>query len=266
MVSSFAYVAYAEYALIIIIFGYAGYWAFNMMRALVVGLYRSQASGTGLIAVALGATVVTAAANVTGNQLVLLPFSLAVAVTSFYFIDASTLAARRSDPLLRDTLQWSRVRRYMWALVIFLASVSGLANFLLPAPIKYSSFEGILFTQSAYVLVFGIGAVVLPLSVLKSRDLTLRKHYRWFGMSLLFLLLFGIVVGPAPPENFLGGTEFTPFVIADFEAAFFCMFMAAYCLYRSARSLAPLNRMETLDVTSPELGAIPIPRPSLRPH
>jgi cell division protein FtsW (lipid II flippase) len=195
----------------------------------------------------VGATVAVAAANGTGDPVVILPFSLAVALAVFYFVDASTVAARRSDPLLRDTLRWSRVRKYLWALVVALAVVSLFANLAFSSSVKYSTFEGVLFSQSVYFVAIGLGVAALPLSALRSRDLTLRRHYRWFGMSLVFLLLFVIVVGPAPAPDFFGGTGFSSFVIADFEAAFVSMFLAAYCLYRSSRSLVPLNRMTLMD-------------------
>ena len=243
VVDSFAYVVYAEYFLIIASCGYAAFWAFNIRRALVVGVYRSHASGTGLIAAVLGATIVAVAANVTGDQLVFILFPLAVAITSFYFIDASTQAARRSDPLLRDTLRWSRTRKYIWALVLALAAVSGYGDFGFRTPSNYSSPELVVATQSVYFLVFGIGAVVIPLNATRSRDLTLRRHYKWFGIFLISLLLFTIAVAPTPTVNFLTETGFAWFVIADFEIGFFFMFVASYSLYRAAKSLVPLNRL-----------------------
>jgi hypothetical protein len=247
MVDSFAFVAIVEFSLIVLMFGYAGFWAFNIRHSLAVGLYRSQATGVGLIATVVGATVAVAASNGTGNPVVITPFALTVALAVFYFVDASTVAARRSDPLLRDTLRWSRVRNYLWPLVVGLAVFSLFANLALPSSVKYYTFEGILFSQSVYVVAIGSGVAALPLSALRSRDLTLRRHYRWFGMSLAFLLLFAIVVGPAPPIDILGGTGYTSSVIADFEVAFVSMFTAAYCLYRSSRSLVPLNRMSLTD-------------------
>ena len=243
MVDNFVYLAYAEYLVIIAMFGYAGFWALNIRRALAVGIYRSQASGTGLLAAAIAATIVTVAADVTGNQFVILPAPLALAISSFYFIDASTQALRRSDPLLRDTLRWSRSRRYLWVVVFVLAVASALGNLEFSTTSKYYTPEAFVLTQSLFLFVFGIGAIIIPLGAVRSKDLTLKRHYKWFGSFLVFLLLFTVVAGAAPPINFLSETGFGVFVLADFEAASILMFMGAYSLYRSARSLAPLNRL-----------------------
>lgn len=243
MVDNFAYVAYAEYFLIIFMFGYAAFWAFSIRRALSVGLYRGQASGTGLVAAIVAVVVTIVAGDVFGNQFVITLSTLVLIVVVFNFVDTSVAVARRSDPFLRDTLRWTRLRKYFWGLVLVLDAVSGLAGVVLPESALYGSLEGIVINSTVFVVTLAIGAIAVPLSALRSGDLTLRVHFRWFGAFLIFLLLFVVVVAPAPPINFLGVTGFSLFVVADFEAAFVFMFMAAYCLYRCARSLVPLNRL-----------------------
>jgi len=101
------------------IYFYAGYWAFSIRHALAVPLYRRQALGIGFIVLAIW----TSLAEFAG-----VPRSLSLRIYAplttfsfyflffviFYWIDASVLASRRSDPLLRDTLYWSKVRIPPW--------------------------------------------------------------------------------------------------------------------------------------------------------
>jgi hypothetical protein len=239
-------VAYAEYLLIIAIFAYASYWAYNIRHALVVRLYRNQASGAGLVGAVLALTVSIVAADVTGNQTIITPFALITILTTFYFIDSSVLAARRSDPLLRDTLGWTRLRLLLWPTLVVLAVVGGAANITIPNP----SFEETVFFSSPYFVALGAGLATLPAAALRSKDITLRGHFRWFGLFALFLLFFVIATIPTSSINF-STSGFTTAVIFDFEAAFVFMFVAGYCLYRSARSLAPMNKLSLIELTSP---------------
>ena len=242
MVDSFVVVAYIEYSIIILIFGYAAYWALTIRHALVGALYRNQAFGTGLIAAIMTLTIFVVAADVTGVQSIITPFVLVLVLVIFYFIDSSILAARRSDPLLRETLRWTRSRYLLWVLVFFLVAASAAATELFSDTLQNNSFGFAILTGAPFFAVLGLGLVALPISATRSRDGTLRTHFGWFGLFVAFLLAFVITVAPAPSLNFTTG-NFTFFNIADFQVAFVCMIVAGYCLYRSARSLAPLNRI-----------------------
>ncbi|MDA4127861.1 MAG: hypothetical protein OK422_00115 [Thaumarchaeota archaeon] len=178
------------------------------------------------------------AADVTGNQALITPFALLAILTTFYFIDSSVLAAKRSDPLLRDSCHWTRLRLLLWPVLAGLVVVSGVESITVPSP----SLVEFLLIGSPYFVGLGAGLVALPVAALRSRDATLRGHFKWFGTFAVFLLLFVIVSAPEPPINF-GTNSFTPFVILYFEAAFVTMLVAGYSLYRSAKSLAPLNRL-----------------------
>lgn len=87
--------------------------------ALSVGEYRKQALGVRLIALAWMLLLLNYGVQaVTGSWALLsLGFGL-VLMTLFYWIDSSVLAARRTDPLVWDTLWWARVRCVLWALTI----------------------------------------------------------------------------------------------------------------------------------------------------
>src|SRR6266571_3609301 len=84
----------------------------------------------------------------------------------------------------------------------------------------------------------------LLLSGSRSKDSTLRRHLKWFG--LFVLSLFAAVVGGfslylihavvIPIVGFVVG--YTPFIFA------------AYCLYRGARSLVPIGHLQLADPPS----------------
>src|SRR5579864_7773784 len=106
--------------LLILAFAYTSYWAFGIRHALAVERYKNQALGIGLIAIALGLIILNPGnpSTVPGVAfLQALPLTL-LEVFTFYWVDASVLASRRSDPLLRDTFRWRRLRFVLWAIII----------------------------------------------------------------------------------------------------------------------------------------------------
>jgi hypothetical protein len=158
----------------------------------------------------------------------------------FYWVDASILAARRSDPLLRDTLKWTRLRPVYWA-VILVSFVSNIvASFyllatvgVLPYGFTYSGPVYIVWMVSNYPVIVGpalAGVVAMPIIAYRSRDMTLRRHFKWFGLGFVFFIAFFVLLGA------LVSVGIAPVVTLT---------GTAYCMYRSARSLAPLNRIAT---------------------
>jgi hypothetical protein len=151
-----------------------------------------------------------------------------VGILLFYFVDVSVLAARRSDPLLRNTLHWSRLRLFLWGLNITLAV-------LIVALVAYfqvytGSEPQLMLVYGGYAQVYVIeppSLLALAISGMRSKDMFLRKQLVWFAA-------------------FLGSV----FVITDFSRVtnfgpgiFVGLMLGGYCLYRSAKSLAPLNRI-----------------------
>ncbi len=114
---------------------YAAYWAFVIRRALAVRLYRNQALGIGILAIAVALTQVNAtisnySANYPGFLTIIFPYF--TTLTLFYWIDTSVQAGRRSDPLLRDTLHWKGLRVFLLSYHFYRAIVrSG------RVPVKY---------------------------------------------------------------------------------------------------------------------------------
>ena len=226
------------------------YWAISISRALRVPLYRRQAFGVGFLVFAIWAVV---AAFVLLGAIVSSPwevFELFVAyyfrfIVLFYWIDASILASRRSDPLLRDTLYWSKVRIILWIAIVvttlipmailgytLLTSNNALfeqmTNGTLGGPVISNLLDGIVLNFPIVIPI--VGLIYLPAISLRSKwDRSLRRHFIWFAPASLgvLLLFFGI---PMPQS------------VGQFVSPLLLVVMG-YSLYRSAKALVPLNRV-----------------------
>ena len=103
---------------------YAAYWAFGIRRALAVNIYRSQALGIGLVAVSFAILVFESVIRVfiipltQHYSFISLVILFIVFLVLFYWIDATMISARRSDPLLRDSLHWSKLRILPWIVIV----------------------------------------------------------------------------------------------------------------------------------------------------
>ena len=244
-------------ALTVLIFPYAAYWALSIRHALAVPLYRRQAFGIAFIVLALWFTIAIltvvpstwplAAYTVITNYTFYFLF-----VVLFYWIDASILASRRSDPLLRDTLYWSKIRIPFWIFNIIVwgiilsmigyFSIVGDATFL--NSVNSGSFPNTPFFQVINIiynlpfLVLVCGIIYLPAIAIRSKyDKSLRRHFLWFTPTAagLLLLFFGVFNSLSLPGHLLSGLVFV---------------LIGYTLYRSARSLAPINRLLTVETKS----------------
>ncbi len=95
---------------------YAAYWALSIRRALVSRVYRNHALWLGVLVIFLEVNSLTV--NLTSNNAIItLALHLilySVIVFAFAFIDSTIPVARRSDPLLRSILHWSKVRIVLW--------------------------------------------------------------------------------------------------------------------------------------------------------
>jgi hypothetical protein len=208
------------------IFLFPAYWAFDIRRALAVRLYRNQALGIALVSVGFFVFGIVVSTLVT--------YDLALLII-FYWLDSSVLAARRSDPLLRDTLHWTRLRIVVWALVLIGLGVST-AFVLINGDITYipSDVVGMNLATLPDFAVPLVALVLLPLVARRSKDHALRRHISWFGVFAV--LQFAAILG----ATVLGG------------ASYFVGFaFGGYCLFRSARALVPLNRFSLVELSSP---------------
>jgi len=164
-------------------------------------------------------------------------------IVLFYWIDRSVLASRRSDPLLRDTLHWSKLRLVLWAGVIIttvipfviLGYVVATSNNALFAQMNNGTLGGPAiidlifgFMQNFPIIIPIVGLVYFPIISIRSKwDRNLRRHFIWFvPASLCLLLLFFGFSLPQPIGQF-----YSPFIVV----------VMGYSLYRSAKALVPLN-------------------------
>jgi hypothetical protein len=226
----------------ILIFGYAAYWAYRIRNALFVRLYRNQALGIFLIAFAYTSIFVFFPAFALTSAL---PFFLAWQIsilagnlTLFYVIDSSILVARRSDPLLRNTFNWRKARVPIWTIYIVLEILVqiGIFNGVF-YNINLPEVAGLIILPAPLVLLVVVGGIFLPVSAKRSKDPTIRRQLEWFGLFVL-LSYTGLIITDLIP----GGPSFQTVFIGD---PFFIA--SGYFIYRSARSLVPLNKI-TLEV------------------
>lgn len=227
---------------------YAAYWAFEIRKALAGRLYRSQALGTGLVALIPSVVQI----GLTGTFLNVLPneFTYALPVMAaliiFYWIDTSVRAARRSDPLFRDTFRWSKLRFALLTLIIITLiygslnvsydALNDITGFTTATPLAPSGYFFI-FIIAPILIPLITAAVVLPVAGLRSKDPILRKHLQWFAFFALSLVTITIGL------SILFYNPLQSLLIQDLGTI-----IGGYCLYRSARSLAPINRL-SLDAT-----------------
>jgi hypothetical protein len=221
------------------LYSLATYEAATIQRALPVKLYKNQARGIGLVAVGLIVLSLAQLAGAAFGTPVGFPFIDFTWIVLFYWIDASIRAARRSDPLLRDTLRWNLVRVAVWVLMVasmavILASaayqvVAEGASIFATANLPFGGAQGTLGFLSYFPPII-FGAIYLPIAVLRSRDPTLRRHLAWFGLFVLCFLTVNLTFG-------LGAAAVLPVAQSEILA------LGSFFLYRSARSLVPLNRI-----------------------
>jgi hypothetical protein len=267
MLSSSGIVYLVVVAAAVLMFSYAAYWGFSIRRALYVRVYRNQALGVGLVAasfvvVLLGVAALTSSVpeNVNPGP-ALTPYGALGVLTLLYWIDTSMLAARRSDPLLRDTLHWKRLRVVFWAGsvlafgLLFTASVYLLGPLALVDPLVGAGTAPPPALVPLILTPFflpGLAGLLLLIAVRRSKDINLQRSLRWLGLfavSLLVGFASGAFTGSLVSVEHAGNTTLNVGLLAG-----------GYFLYKSAKALVPLNRMESgeFDADSRlKLGAIP---------
>jgi hypothetical protein len=216
----FAYVA---------VLAYTTYLSFTIRRALSVGEYRKQALGVGLIALAWILLLLNYGVQaVTGSWAIFsLGFGL-VMMTLFYWVDSSVLAARRTDPLVRDTLQWAKIRYVLWALTVAATLVAASLAYYYQATtgteplFMFNGQYGLGYMPSWFVLAAGV--ISLPVSASRAKDKLLRRNIGWLGVFVILIQIVG--VEPSSVAN----SQFGIFGV---------LLVASLCLYQSARSLVP---------------------------
>jgi hypothetical protein len=224
-----------------LMWGYSVYWALVLRRLLSAQLYRNQALGAGLIAIGwafFGGSSMAYGSNgdtcvlCQGLNIPLVAFIVALMMT-FYFIDSSVLAARKSDPLYRNTFHWKQLRLVVWPVIAGSLLVLLVLTAVSPSLLSTQGGGSALFVVLNLVPLFGTGGLallLLPVSGRRSRDQTLRKNLEWVGLFGASFLVFFIL---------LVSTNGSVSVIFSY----LLFVVGSYCIYRSTKSLAPLNKL-----------------------
>jgi hypothetical protein len=219
---------------------YDAFWSLNLGRALRVKSYARQLLIIGLFSVYgtalffLFYTVYFLSPNLLNSPV----YSLQVAFyavlppLTFAWVDSTIRLGRRSDPLLRDPLRWSKLRLVLW-------------------PLLLASLVGFLSNGGANVITlfsFAIIAVsVLP--ILKaarwSGDIHYRRSLQWFGIAIAGLVFQNFGFQTLMPGLGTGLVYSTTGFIWSILANFGLVPVLFYCIYMCARSLVPLNRLST---------------------
>jgi hypothetical protein len=223
---------------------YGTYWALSIRRTLVSPAYRNHALWLGVVSFMLYAALTIV--NLSSSNVIFSVAQSLVVLTMiavvFGFVDSAVPIMRRSDPLLRSILHWSRVRIALW-LDVCLAGVYFVYSAIDPS--FGSSGVWAFLGFPLLLLPFIIGAPALLIGVRRSRDLVLRRSLEWFSALLMFLvanaLLSFIVLIVFNVTTYDATYSFPALVFAP------GMFLGSYSLYRSARSLAPINQLQAID-------------------
>lgn len=116
-------------------FAYGAYWAYQIRSALVSPLYRNRALWVGaagtFFALLVLSTILIGTFAPTDRFLSLVQFGLTNfgVILVFGWIDSSVRIARRSDPLRRNTLHWTKLRIFIWV-ILSIAILGNLASVL----------------------------------------------------------------------------------------------------------------------------------------
>jgi hypothetical protein len=94
-----------------------------------------------------------------------------------------------------------------------------------------------------------LGGIALLLSARRSKDTILRHHLRWFGIFVIFLYFTNEAENEALSHAFLLSN---PLLLQIVTFALFII--SAYLLYRSARSLTPVNPYPVATTVEEEQG------------
>jgi hypothetical protein len=233
---------------------YAAYWAFSIRRALAGRVYRSHALWLGVLCIVweVGLPI----NGLTSNSMIIalaLNLSLFAELAFFFaFVDSTVPVARRSDPLLRGISHWEKVRFVLWG-DLGLAAIYLVIAAIDPSS-ENSGFGGAI-GFPLFLLPFILGAPVVLIGARRSKDQVLRASLKWLGVLLLSFLFNAL----------LSFIEMFVFGISQYDSTFSYpalvfapgAILGAYALYRAARSLAPMNRLQDV-----EPGTIPPATPT----
>jgi|GEM_PF-1208281 drug/metabolite transporter (DMT)-like permease len=239
---------------------YGSYWAFAIGRVRTSNLYRKQATSVGVVGVYFG--ILWVASPFTDQLVPKNLVSLAISAIAFFvggilifsWIDRSMRVARRSDPVRRDTFRWTRTRLVIWGLIVFdVIILAGLypreslgQNLTLVENIPFFAL---------FLAIFAFASPALFVAARRSKDPTLHRNLRWFALFIVFVLGYteaGYLNYITGQQNTTGGGYLVFFNIIGVIVTLVPV-AGAYSLYRSAKSLAPLQSVPAASVEKQHL-------------
>jgi len=224
-----------------LVYGYVAYSAVSIGHTLSDRLYRRQAEGMAAITIIIAALTVgiLLVPTSTSGLIFIAAFSLfyATFIGFYYWIDASIRAARLTDPLVRDTLHWSKLRVGFWAYDIGAYIVFFIVGLLSNVTYTTSGSGPILIfiLMPLFIMIFA-GVIVLPIAAHRSKDKVLKRHLDWFGVYVIVIMSFVFIW-----SGFVNATNLETTLVTV---------AGGYLLYRSAKSLVPLYRFKAETIAS----------------
>lgn len=195
-------------------------------RALWVG-----AVGTFFALLVLSTVLINTFAS-TNRFLILFQFGLTNfgAILVFGWIDSNVRVARRSDPLRRNTLHWTKLRILIWV-ILSIALVGGLVSAFVSDSSPASL--GGAFLESPFTPAAVFGIVALAVSHRRINDVTLKRHIKWLVFFVLILLFATRLLEYS--SSLLSTVGFIAILL---------LACSAYFLYIAARSLSQLDHLK----------------------
>jgi hypothetical protein len=212
------------------------YRALEMRRVFIRGVYRSRATWSTLLMLAIIASQLNN--FLPSNSGILFVVSLAPFVTLllviFAYADRSILVAIDTDFFHRDTLSYRRVR-WPAAIALFAVFFGTVIGGAILSPAQQSSFLGdlinyLFFGSLAGVLAYLTAALIV--GARRSADRTLRRSILLLGLALSTLVLSIVATSPFDSSTL-------PYVIVNQGTGI----VGIYLIYRSVMSLSPLGRV-----------------------
>ncbi|HZB79698.1 MAG TPA: hypothetical protein VE264_00305 [Nitrososphaera sp.] len=203
-------------------------------------MYRNRALWVGAVgmffALLVLSTILIGTFASTNRFLILFQFGLTNfgAILVFGWIDSNVRVARRSDPLRRNTLHWTKLRIFIWA-ILTIALVGGLFSAFVGDINYLSSPAGLggAFLDSPFTPAAAFGIVALAVSHRRINDVTLKRHIKWLVFFVLILLF---------------ATRLLEYSSSLFSTVGFVAILllacGAYFLYIAARSLSQLDHLK----------------------
>ena len=217
---------------------YAAYWSLRVGRALRVRDYARQELIVGSFSVYgtilfclfyLVDFLVPSLAGTPAGALVEAFYVVFPALT-FAWVDSSVRVGRRTDPLRRDPLRWSKTRLVFWPLLLLTLVGFFIPGFLYVAPLL------------SFVII-GVAIIPVFLAASWSGDRNYRRSLEWFGLALAVLVAQNVGFNTLLPGLGLGIVYSPVAFIWSIIANLVIVPIMFGGIYKCARALVPLNRI-----------------------